>query len=93
MAVLTEASKISEVIITPEYNEEGIYTVRFCIQVLISLFQDFVIFCAYDDGKCPGYFDNVISDDQWYLLRYLCIQDGSGLLVSNEAVFLLFYPL
>ncbi|CAM8889204.1 unnamed protein product [Rhodiola kirilowii] len=32
VAVLTEASKISEVIITPEYNEEGIYTVRFCIQ-------------------------------------------------------------
>jgi hypothetical protein len=33
VAVLTEASRISEVIITPEYNEEGIYTVRFCIQV------------------------------------------------------------
>lgn len=33
VAVLTEASCISEVIITPEYNEEGIYTVRFCIQV------------------------------------------------------------
>ncbi|CAM8898400.1 unnamed protein product [Rhodiola kirilowii] len=32
VAVLTEASKISEVIITPEYNEEGFYTVRFCIQ-------------------------------------------------------------
>lgn len=32
-AVLTEVSRISEVIITPEYNEEGIYTVRFCIQV------------------------------------------------------------
>ncbi|KAL3697653.1 hypothetical protein R1sor_011729 [Riccia sorocarpa] len=32
VAVLTEASKISEVIITPEFNEEGIYTVRFCIQ-------------------------------------------------------------
>ncbi|KAF8721457.1 hypothetical protein HU200_023077 [Digitaria exilis] len=32
VAVLTEASCISEVIITPEYNEEGIYTVRFCIQ-------------------------------------------------------------
>ncbi|ESQ29931.1 hypothetical protein EUTSA_v10011175mg [Eutrema salsugineum] len=32
VAVLTEASRISEVIITPEYNEEGIYTVRFCIQ-------------------------------------------------------------
>lgn len=34
VAVLTEASRISEVIITPEYNDEGIYTVRFCIQVL-----------------------------------------------------------
>lgn len=34
VAVLTEASRIAEVIITPEYNEEGIYTVRFCIQVL-----------------------------------------------------------
>ncbi|KAG1342741.1 Calpain-type cysteine protease ADL1 [Cocos nucifera] len=32
VAVLTEACRISEVIITPEYNEEGIYTVRFCIQ-------------------------------------------------------------
>ncbi|TYG77284.1 hypothetical protein ES288_D03G182200v1 [Gossypium darwinii] len=32
VAVLTEVSQISEVIITPEYNEEGIYTVRFCIQ-------------------------------------------------------------
>lgn len=34
VAVLTEVSRISEVIITPEYNDEGIYTVRFCIQVL-----------------------------------------------------------
>lgn len=33
VAVLTEASRISEVVITPEFNEEGIYTVRFCIQV------------------------------------------------------------
>lgn len=33
VAVLTEESRISEVIITPEFNEEGIYTVRFCIQV------------------------------------------------------------
>ncbi|PPS13973.1 hypothetical protein GOBAR_AA06593 [Gossypium barbadense] len=32
VAVLTEVLQISEVIITPEYNEEGIYTVRFCIQ-------------------------------------------------------------
>ncbi|XP_022891820.1 calpain-type cysteine protease DEK1-like [Olea europaea var. sylvestris] len=32
VAVLTEVSRISEVIITPQYNEEGIYTVRFCIQ-------------------------------------------------------------
>ncbi|XXG56429.1 hypothetical protein AAC387_Pa03g3838 [Persea americana] len=32
VAVLTEASRISEVVITPEFNEEGIYTVRFCIQ-------------------------------------------------------------
>ncbi|PHT97043.1 hypothetical protein BC332_34030 [Capsicum chinense] len=32
VAVLTEVSRISEVIITPEYNQEGIYTVRFCIQ-------------------------------------------------------------
>ncbi|KAJ4971714.1 hypothetical protein NE237_004813 [Protea cynaroides] len=32
VAVLTEASRICEVIITPEFNEEGIYTVRFCIQ-------------------------------------------------------------
>uniref|UniRef100_A0A803QA81 Protein DEFECTIVE KERNEL 1 n=1 Tax=Cannabis sativa TaxID=3483 RepID=A0A803QA81_CANSA len=32
VAVLTEVSRISEVIITPEYNDEGIYTVRFCIQ-------------------------------------------------------------
>ncbi|MCO5606609.1 hypothetical protein L7F22_060797 [Adiantum nelumboides] len=32
LAVLTEASRIAEVIITPNYNDEGIYTVRFCIQ-------------------------------------------------------------
>ncbi|PHT61444.1 Calpain-type cysteine protease DEK1 [Capsicum annuum] len=32
VAVLTEVSRISEVIITPVYNQEGIYTVRFCIQ-------------------------------------------------------------
>ncbi|WOL02903.1 calpain-type cysteine protease ADL1 isoform X1 [Canna indica] len=32
VAVLTEVSRISEVIITPAFNEEGIYTVRFCIQ-------------------------------------------------------------
>uniref|UniRef100_M8C6S9 Protein DEFECTIVE KERNEL 1 n=1 Tax=Aegilops tauschii TaxID=37682 RepID=M8C6S9_AEGTA len=32
VAVLTEMSRISEVIITPAYNEEGIYTIRFCIQ-------------------------------------------------------------
>ncbi|KAK9123371.1 hypothetical protein Sjap_012973 [Stephania japonica] len=32
VAVLTEVSQISKVIITPEYNEEGIYTVCFCIQ-------------------------------------------------------------
>ncbi|GAB2286981.1 Calpain-type cysteine protease dek1 [Dionaea muscipula] len=32
VAVLADVSRISEVIITPEYNEEGIYTVRFCIQ-------------------------------------------------------------
>ncbi|PHT61484.1 hypothetical protein T459_34677 [Capsicum annuum] len=32
VVVLTEVSRISEVIITPEYNQEGIYTVRFCIQ-------------------------------------------------------------
>lgn len=36
VAVLTEMSRISEVIITPEFNEEGIYTVRFCIQVMVS---------------------------------------------------------
>ncbi|KAK9169580.1 hypothetical protein Syun_001720 [Stephania yunnanensis] len=32
VAVLTEVSQISKVIITPEYNDEGIYTVCFCIQ-------------------------------------------------------------
>ncbi|KAK6925768.1 Peptidase C2, calpain, catalytic domain, partial [Dillenia turbinata] len=32
VAVLTEVSHVSDVIITPEYNDEGIYTVRFCIQ-------------------------------------------------------------
>lgn len=36
VAVLTEASRISDVMITPEFNEEGIYTVRFCIQVFDS---------------------------------------------------------
>ncbi len=37
VAVLTEASRISDVIVTPEFNEEGIYTVRFCIQVNTSI--------------------------------------------------------
>ncbi|KAK9692429.1 hypothetical protein RND81_09G263800 [Saponaria officinalis] len=32
VAVLAEVSRIKEVIITPDYNEEGIYTIRFCIQ-------------------------------------------------------------
>ncbi|KHN06483.1 Calpain clp-1 [Glycine soja] len=32
VAVLAEVSRISEVIITPDYNEEGIYTVCFCVQ-------------------------------------------------------------
>lgn len=32
VAVLAEVSQVSKVIITPEYNDEGIYTVRFCIQ-------------------------------------------------------------
>ncbi|XP_062093833.1 calpain-type cysteine protease DEK1-like [Humulus lupulus] len=32
VAVLTEVSQISEVIITPEYNDEGIYAVRFRIK-------------------------------------------------------------
>ncbi|XP_047321349.1 calpain-type cysteine protease DEK1-like [Impatiens glandulifera] len=32
VAVLTEVSRVSDIIITPQYNEEGIYTVRFCIQ-------------------------------------------------------------
>ncbi|PKA55512.1 hypothetical protein AXF42_Ash006714 [Apostasia shenzhenica] len=32
VAVLTDVSRITEVIITPDYNEEGIYTIRFCIQ-------------------------------------------------------------
>jgi len=42
VAVLTEVSRISEVIITPDYNEEGIYTVRFCVQVkIVGLFTRF----------------------------------------------------
>ncbi|GBG77348.1 hypothetical protein CBR_g23680 [Chara braunii] len=32
VAVLTEEREIKDVVITPEYNEEGIYTFRFCIQ-------------------------------------------------------------
>lgn len=32
VAVLAEVSRISDVIITPDYNDEGIYTIRFCIQ-------------------------------------------------------------
>lgn len=46
VAVLTEVSRISEVIITPEYNEEGIYTVRFCIQVISFVF----LFCFFLGG-------------------------------------------
>lgn len=48
--MLTEVSRISEVIITPEYNEEGIYTVRFCIQVMALtmgfIFLFFFLFCV-----------------------------------------------
>lgn len=49
VAVLTEVSRISEIIITPEFNEEGIYTVRFCIQVnfKICLKLDFLLFAPY----------------------------------------------
>ncbi|KAG0455407.1 hypothetical protein HPP92_024699 [Vanilla planifolia] len=32
VAVLTDVSRITEVVITQDYNEEGIYTIRFCIQ-------------------------------------------------------------
>lgn len=32
IAVLADVSRITEVVITPEFNDEGIYTVRFCIQ-------------------------------------------------------------
>ncbi|KAK8943955.1 hypothetical protein KSP40_PGU018953 [Platanthera guangdongensis] len=32
VAVLTDVSQISEVIITQDYNDEGVYTIRFCIQ-------------------------------------------------------------
>ncbi|GLJ45014.1 hypothetical protein SUGI_0947480 [Cryptomeria japonica] len=32
VAVLTEASHMANLIITPRYNDEGVYTVRFCIQ-------------------------------------------------------------
>ena len=32
--------------VTPEYNEEGIYTVRFCIQVVISNFSFIVLHCS-----------------------------------------------
>lgn len=44
--MLTEVSRISEVIITPDYNEEGIYTVRFCIQVG-SVFLFLLTFIQY----------------------------------------------
>lgn len=44
VAVLTEVSPISQVIITPEYNEEGIYTVRFCIQVSSCYLEKSFIF-------------------------------------------------
>lgn len=44
VAVLTEASRISDVMITPEFNEEGIYTVRFCIQVFDSCIALFFVY-------------------------------------------------
>lgn len=49
VAVLTEVSRISEVIITPEYNEEGIYTVRFCIQVVIPKIYFTTLSFSLDD--------------------------------------------
>ena len=42
VAVLAEVSQVSKVIITPEYNDEGIYTVRFCIQVMSLFVVDLV---------------------------------------------------
>ncbi|KAH0773586.1 hypothetical protein KY290_010723 [Solanum tuberosum] len=44
--VLTEVSRISEVIITPEYNQEGIYTVRFCIQVRFRIYEFIEMNCV-----------------------------------------------
>lgn len=51
VAVLTEVSRISKVIITPEYSQEGIYTVRFCIQVrLLYLYSYLCLQCVLQKG-------------------------------------------
>ncbi|PHU01651.1 Calpain-type cysteine protease DEK1 [Capsicum chinense] len=54
VAVLTEVSRISEVILTPEYNQEGIYTVRFCMQSDPSVLEHK---CGYgpQSGHCPKF--------------------------------------
>ena len=57
VAVLTEVSRISEVIITPEYNEEGIYTVRFCIQVPVSNILSRHCFVLLIVASCRFFYD------------------------------------
>ncbi|XP_076889282.1 calpain-type cysteine protease DEK1-like [Bidens hawaiensis] len=67
VAVLTEVSRISEVIITPEYNEEGIYTVRFCIQgEWVSVVVDDWIPCE-SPGK-PAFATSKKANELWVSL-------------------------
>ncbi|PHT33233.1 Calpain-type cysteine protease DEK1 [Capsicum baccatum] len=67
VAVLTEVSRISEVIISPEYNQEGIYTVRFCIQGgLVPVVVDDWIPCE-SPGK-PAFATSRKGNEMWVSL-------------------------
>lgn len=61
VAVLAEVSRISEVIITPDYNEEGIYTVRFCVQVISIYNQIYISFLLFISFSCCNGIDNIFQ--------------------------------
>ncbi|XP_047318032.1 calpain-type cysteine protease DEK1-like isoform X2 [Impatiens glandulifera] len=67
VAVLTEDSRVSDVIITPQYNDEGIYTVRFCIQgEWVPVVVDDWIPCE-SPGK-PAFATSKKGNDLWVSL-------------------------
>lgn len=54
VAVLTDVSRISDVIITKEYSEEGIYTVRFCIQVNLQTLLLILLMVSSCQKQCAA---------------------------------------